>query len=592
MSTSERISDTFNETNSRYMALITAILQFAIAALYTFQRYFIPGDSIGSISFVIAIILSINAIFLLIGMVINNRKIISVFSVFSLAGGWLCVWLAGSSYTFLHYSIMDFSNYSLLMAFEIFSLFSPSSLLSIGIIVTSLLTLHGYGQLQLEDSNPSDGLALVASIVGMAGIFGANIVGSMGGGISFVDPLFYVALLIGPIILLIGMLIRQRLIVGTGSFLSIFTLILGMILFSMDAHFSETGVLNLIVIVLGGLGVILSIATSFRVTFSSRWGGIKIPEIKTPSRPASITKSPTPEPRISQITTHTTPSVQPEPTRDSDISVTSGYDIAGESLKLGVKISNTGQLAILNVTVNLDVPDGFEFDRGTLPSQKLGNVAGGSYQSAIFWLKPQRCVDDEYGGSVIFRDASNATHTVEIPRKRIVNVCPMLESTERADDVFKKLKFGSLKRNCASFKFNGNPKTAFALAETRLKGLNPVDRSEDSYSDGTYLGYSCYVGETKFGEEQFAAEIQASGTDSAGVLTLSVYSDDERILSGFFADIMPEVREHIEVLEEQVCPIATCPKCGADIDPTSIGDDRVYKCSYCGAISKVAPWLA
>ena len=279
-------------------------------------------------------------------------------------------------------------------------------------------------------------------------------------------------------------------------------------------------------------------------------------------------------------------------TTELPVKVTSGYDIAGENLKLAVKISNEGDLAILNVTVNLDTPDGFEFTSGTLPSQKIGNINAGTFQSAIFWLKPQRCVDDEYGGSVVFRDPQNKSHTVEIPRKRIVNVCPMLESTDDVDGVFKKLKFGSLARNCASFKFTGSAKTVYELAKSRLRGLDPVDRSEQTLDDGNFLGYACFVGQTKFGDQHFAAEVQTTGTESSGVLTLSVYSDDERILSGYMVDVMQDVREHVTVLEEQACPLATCPKCAADIDPTKIDENRVYICQYCGGASKAAPWLA
>ncbi len=76
------------------------------------------------------------------------------------------------------------------------------------------------------------------------------------------------------------------------------------------------------------------------------------------------------------------------------------------------------------------------------------------------------------------------------------------------------------------------------------------------------------------------------------MLTLGIYSEDEAILSGFFADIMPTIREHLDVFEEQLCQIATCPKCGANIDSLSVREDRVYLCNYCGTVSKVAPWLA
>ena len=109
----------------------------------------------------------------------------------------------------------------------------------------------------------------------------------------------------------------------------------------------------------------------------------------------------------------TAPTTAPATAVATEVSVKvgSGYDIAGENLKLAVKVNNEGSLAIMNVTVNLDVPDGFEFVSGTLPSQKIGNISASSFQSAIFWLKPQRCVDDEYGGSALCyrRDAGVRT---------------------------------------------------------------------------------------------------------------------------------------------------------------------------------------
>ncbi|MHA2153523.1 MAG: hypothetical protein ACXAAQ_16250, partial [Candidatus Thorarchaeota archaeon] len=273
------------------------------------------------------------------------------------------------------------------------------------------------------------------------------------------------------------------------------------------------------------------------------------------------------------------------------VHVTSGFDVAGENLKLAVKVENTTEFIITGVQVILDVPDGFEFAKGTDSSQSLGNISGGEFQSAIFWLRPQRCVDGDYGGTILYKDAKGSRQTIEIPPKHIVNVCPMLTSTESADEVFSRLKSGSLARNCASFEFSGNPSLVLQMAEARLKGLVPADRTENEFADGTYLGYSCYVGQTKYGEHQFASEIQVSGTLSGGVLTLSIYSDDERILSGFFVDVMHDVRNHVEILKEKMCPIATCPKCGGNIDLSKVGSDRIYKCEFCGSRGKAAPWM-
>ncbi len=273
------------------------------------------------------------------------------------------------------------------------------------------------------------------------------------------------------------------------------------------------------------------------------------------------------------------------------ITIASGFDVAGENLKLGVKVKNNMEYIITNVRVILDVPDGFEFINNTSEIQDLGSIPGDGFQSAIFWLKPVRCVDGEYGGTVVFTDARGEQHVVPIPAKRIVNICPMLTATERADEVFKRLKSGALSRNCSSFEFKGSPRTVLKLAEARLTGLTAVDRTEDEYEDGVYLGYSCYVGQTKYGESQFAAEIQVSGAADGGVLTISVYSDDERILSGFFVDIMYDIREHIEILKEKMCPIAACPKCGGNIDLAKVDSSRIFKCEYCGTMGKLAPWM-
>ncbi|MCF2136704.1 MAG: hypothetical protein K9W43_05615 [Candidatus Thorarchaeota archaeon] len=273
------------------------------------------------------------------------------------------------------------------------------------------------------------------------------------------------------------------------------------------------------------------------------------------------------------------------------LTILTGYDAIGETLKIAIKVKNDQSLSIMNVAVLLDLPDGLELRDDSEPIQRLGNIPPGKFQSAIFWARPLRCLDDDFSGVVRFQDARGVKQTIEIPPKRIVNICPMLSSTENAESIFKELKYNTLARNCASFKFNGVSRTVFELAQARLTGLSALDLSEKTFEDGTYLGYSYYVGETKYGQQHFAVEIQVTGLNGSGILTLTVYSEDQRILSGFFADVMPSIREHISIIEEQACPLLTCPKCGASIDPSKIDDERLYHCTYCGVYTKIAPWL-
>ncbi|MFX1368891.1 MAG: hypothetical protein ACFFAY_09860 [Promethearchaeota archaeon] len=73
-------------------------------------------------------------------------------------------------------------------------------------------------------------------------------------------------------------------------------------------------------------------------------------------------------------------------------------------------------------------------------------------------------------------------------------------------------------------------------------------------------------------------------------MTITIYSDDDRILSGFFVDILQDVRNHIQILEERLCPIATCAKCGANIDLRKVGEERIFVCDYCGAMGRTSLW--
>ncbi|MGY5870997.1 MAG: hypothetical protein RTV72_01990 [Candidatus Thorarchaeota archaeon] len=276
-----------------------------------------------------------------------------------------------------------------------------------------------------------------------------------------------------------------------------------------------------------------------------------------------------------------------------NVSVTTLSEPAGENLRIVVKVTNQGSLSVTAVTVTLDAPDGLEFTQGSTASARLGSVTpNGGYQSAVYFLKPTRCVDDSYGGIVVYRDAYDNSYTLEIPRQRLINICPMLEGTDSAKEIFTDCKYGALERNTAAFKFAGLSSVVFSLAESRLSSLIPAERIEQELENDGYLAYTCVVGKTKYGDSKFAAEIQVSGTSSGGILTLSIYSDDDRILSGFFVDIMDTIREHIEIIEEsaQIKPTA-CSNCGAALNLTNLGEDLIYSCESCGAKGKMPPWF-
>ncbi|MGY5870999.1 MAG: zf-TFIIB domain-containing protein [Candidatus Thorarchaeota archaeon] len=277
---------------------------------------------------------------------------------------------------------------------------------------------------------------------------------------------------------------------------------------------------------------------------------------------------------------------------EQSVEVKSGVDTAGEYLKVGIKIQNNGELAITGVTVTFDAPEGLDYAKGSTATLRLGSVSPGGFQSAIFWLKPLRCIDDSFGGLVIFRDARDVSHQIEIPRKRLVNICPMLEGTDSPREIFAECKYGGLQRNSSAFKFAGAPEVVFSYANARVASLVPVDKTQQNVGVDNYLAYTCVVGKTKYADKKFAAEIQVSGNPAGGILTLNVYSDDERILSGFFVDIMSDVRQHVQILEEnnKIRP-TNCPNCNAPLNLSTIDETRIYQCESCGSRGKVPPWL-
>jgi len=556
------------------LGAFSVVLLMLIAIIFNmYETEVIFSNQISLLAFVIL------TISFPIGIFKHKTRLTSMISSFSLIISWFYIVLIGSEYTLLSFRSFSFIFYLCMILSTI-----------------SGISLYKFGVIRHSEYSPSDVFSFVASLLGNFGILILILVNFVQSkSFSFLEMKYFV-FIIAPLILLISSFLFSK----TSQVIFNISFIISNVVLMNDFYESsiwttpslQSAPTILMFQSFVFMSVMLSLLGIVRIVVNQIRGTSE--ETVLPiMHPDTLAIPDLTETKIEDAVS--VPSAADEPAQDilsdSYLQISSGYDIAGENLKLAVKVENEAQLAIMNVIVNVDVPDGFEFVRGSLPSQKLGNIPGGGFQSAIFWLRPLRCIDDEYGGSIIFRDATNKTHSSVIPRKRIVNICPMLGPTEHIDDVFKKLKFGSLKRNCASFKFKGLPNTAFALAEARLKGLKSVDKSEQEYPDGSYLGYACYIGETKFGTKQFATEIQASGLEGAGILTLTVYSDDERILSGFFADIMPEVREHIQVFEEQVCQVATCPKCGAGIDPSKIDESRVYRCAYCSAIIKVPPWI-
>lgn len=129
-----------------------------------------------------------------------------------------------------------------------------------------------------------------------------------------------------------------------------------------------------------------------------------------------------------------------------------------------------------------------------------------------------------------------------------------------------------------------------ALAEQRVRQLVQIDHDE-KVVEGTYCGYACYMGNAKYGGYMFATEIFVSGTEAHGQLTVSVYSNEQAIVSGYIQETMEDVRQHIQTTSEITLLTGKCPECGSEIDPKKADEKGLVTCSFCRCLSVMPPWM-
>ena len=294
----------------------------------------------------------------------------------------------------------------------------------------------------------------------------------------------------------------------------------------------------------------------------------------------------------------TTPAAMPTVTETQFapglISIKRGYETAGQYLKVGIKVENQAQTSITDVSVKIDVPAALEKVNPKIGIIELGVIKPRGSQSANFQLQPIRCVDDIITGIVMFRDAVGKLYTREMKPLELKSVCPMLTGDDvDAEWILMSLKKGKIKSNKANFKFDGDPKVAFAMAEARVRGLIPIDRDERYVGEhgDHYIAYASYIGRTKYGEFDFATEITVTGHAAHGLLTIAVYSNEESILSGFFYEVLQDVKKNVEITKETVhVAEQMCPECGGKLDMDQSDEEGYFRCAFCETMLRVPKW--
>ena len=270
------------------------------------------------------------------------------------------------------------------------------------------------------------------------------------------------------------------------------------------------------------------------------------------------------------------------PSVEEYVHAESGCTREGEYLKLGVKVLNDSNSIVVGTRVFIEAPEGLEFVEPAEGVITLGNIEPkGGFQSAIFKLKPRRCVSGKVTGSVIYRDYQNVRHTMEFKPVEVASVCPfIIDAGFDKDEILELIKSGVLATERNAFSFRGKPAAVFEVAQNCVRGITPVDKKAQTI-DGTFIGYAFYIGKT-MPNFAFAVEVQVTGREDSGQLTVYVYSDSTPVLTGFFRDCVENMRQHVKIVEEKLTlAVDKCPSCGVSIDLTQKTAEGLVTCKYC-----------
>lgn len=275
------------------------------------------------------------------------------------------------------------------------------------------------------------------------------------------------------------------------------------------------------------------------------------------------------------------------------IKVLRKYTRDGPYLIIVLKIINYTKTVITDVKINLDLPDGLIGIQPNVTFTELGVLNPNKGKWAKFKVKPEgKCVDGYVNGIVLFRDFQGKQHNVEMSSLKLVSICPMLEKDSMDSGDFLSLMIsGLLKCNKTLIKYNGSTNKIFSIAKNRVRSLNAYDEDIEE-KEGYISAYACYYGKTKYKDYKFVVEIFAHGTETNGCLSISVYSDEDAILTGFFSEIQEDIKQLIDIIEEKSTenPLI-CTACGADLDVKICDINGYHICEYCESVCKVADWL-
>jgi hypothetical protein len=235
--------------------------------------------------------------------------------------------------------------------------------------------------------------------------------------------------------------------------------------------------------------------------------------------------------KTGQVTSKPVPSAAPaEP---SPISVSRGFEVAGDTFKFFVRIDNKSDYAITDVVADLKIPFTMKFDEKT-PSGRfnLGNIGPGRFMTAIYYVFCEMCADEDINAFITYNDGQGKPQFVKMEPFSI-KTCKFVRPREITQREFRtRMESEERKEISIPVRSNVDDQAVLRKVSGRLT-MSTVSSSPDSLE---------MYGETRDGGDIGVSSVMRE-IEGVKTLVATVFGGNQSVMMGVLSDIMEEVRD-------------------------------------------------
>lgn len=214
------------------------------------------------------------------------------------------------------------------------------------------------------------------------------------------------------------------------------------------------------------------------------------------------------------------------------VSVKRGVTREGNMVKIGVKVVNDSTFALVDVGVELDVPEAFTIEGGSKYID-LGTVKQGEFQSALFRLVPNRCVSGNITGSVQYHDLQGERKVVEMSPVSVTSVCPFLEPAAITAAEFNERIAGLAGTQERMFVPGDRLQAVMDALQGKCSAMYPVLRAQPGAIGGLV---GMFAASGAYSKRFIAMRLDRDPT--SGDLTVTVYGEQTEMVTGLMAEMV------------------------------------------------------